>query len=763
MIYNNFSNTDDGSVNSDIGLESNDLNLSLNHSIIKSLKSNNIINNNNSLINADLEASNLRFDETLKKVIWDLVPEGIDSPRGFGSDGNDVGAWNFIDTIIPEIMLLGDAIINIQAGSNYEDFGATAIDNYDGDITENIIVSGDTVNTNVLGTYTITYNVSDSSGNIANEVIRTVNVIDTTGPEITIIGGNNVTIEVGSTYEDLGATAIDNYDGDITENILVTGDYVNTSVIGQYITTYSVSDSLGNNSQVNRTVNVVDTTGPEITILGGNNVTIEVGSIYTEQGAMAYDNYDGDVSGNIIVGGDTVNTSVIGQYTITYSVSDSLGNSNQVNRIVNVVDTITPTLTLIGNALIEVELYSTYQEQGATANDNYDGNISDNIVIGGDTVNTNIAGQYIITYSVADSSGNSTEVNRIINVNKNLDLIGVVDFSSNEGYIRGFHLEALEDITDLSYYSYRIATNGGSFTNYVDLLPNISVKAGDHILLVGGDQERINRANSYINASVIFDVVTNTYWNGNGNDALMLEFNEYIIETFGNSEGNPDTSEVGCQGDPNCWDYEDAWAYKENGEWIYGEVNCTDNTSTIWESNCVYPFAIGKNPDDIDITAPVITLIGEPEITIELGANYIDSGATATDDRDGDLTESIVTLNTVDTNIVGTYQITYNVNDAAGNSANEVTRTVNVIDSSLSNYDSSNYKHNIQIYPNPASDFFKISNTFQIKTYAIYNLTGQNILNGKINPNSKISVQHLKAGVYFLLIDKHKPLKLVVD
>ena len=324
-------------------------------------------------------------------------------------------------------------------------------------------------------------------------------------------------------------------------------------------------------------------------------------------------------------------------------------------------------------------------------------------------------------------------------------------------------MEALQDITNLSSYSYRIASNGSSFNSFVDLLPNISVKAGDHILIVGGDQERINKANNYINASVIFDIVTNSYWNGNGNDAIALEFDGNIIETFGNSEGNPDTSEVGCQGDPNCWDYEDAWAYKVNGEWIYGEVDCTDNTSTIWESSCVYPFAVGKNPDDIDVTAPIITLIGDSEITIELGANYMDSGATATDDRDGDLTESIVTLNTVDTNIVGTYLITYNVNDAAGNSATEVTRTVNVIDSSLSNYDTSNHKRNIQIYPNPASDYIKISNTTQTKPYTIFNLTGQEITNGNINSESKISVQHLKAGIYFLILDKVKILKLIID
>ena len=77
--------------------------------------------------------------------------------------------------------------------------------------------------------YTVTYNVTDSSGNDASEVTRTVNVTDTTAPVITLNGDTQITVEVGSTYTDLGATASDNYDGDITADIVVGGDSVDTS------------------------------------------------------------------------------------------------------------------------------------------------------------------------------------------------------------------------------------------------------------------------------------------------------------------------------------------------------------------------------------------------------------------------------------------------------------------------------------------------------------------------------------------------------
>jgi len=80
-----------------------------------------------------------------------------------------------------------------------------------------------------------------------------------------------------------------------------------------------------------------------------------------------------------------------------------------------------------------------------------------------------------------------------------------------------------------------------------------------------------------------------------------------------------------------------------------------------------------------DTTPPVITLIGSPEITIEVGEKYVDPGATAKDDRDGDLTDKIKVDNPVDTSKPGDYIVTYTVSDSAGNTA-KATRTVHVVE-----------------------------------------------------------------------------------
>ncbi len=161
------------------------------------------------------------------------------------------------DTTPPVITLLGEGTVTIEAGTAYSDAGATASDNIDGDITASIKTASN-VNTSIPGTYTVTYNVSDSAGNAAATVTRTVIVVDTTLPVITLIGESNVSVTAGAAYTDAGATASDNIDGDITAAIISTGD-INTSLPGTYTVTYDVSDSAGNAAAtVTRTVNVVN-------------------------------------------------------------------------------------------------------------------------------------------------------------------------------------------------------------------------------------------------------------------------------------------------------------------------------------------------------------------------------------------------------------------------------------------------------------------------------------------------------------------------
>ena len=80
-----------------------------------------------------------------------------------------------------------------------------------------------------------------------------------------------------------------------------------------------------------------DTTPPVITLIGSANVSVTQGDNYTDEGATATDNVDGDLTSSISVSGN-VDTASIGNYTLTYSVSDSSGNSTSATRNVEVTE-----------------------------------------------------------------------------------------------------------------------------------------------------------------------------------------------------------------------------------------------------------------------------------------------------------------------------------------------------------------------------------------------------------------------------------------
>ncbi|MDT0557893.1 DUF5011 domain-containing protein [Ichthyenterobacterium sp. W332] len=333
-------------------------------------------------------------------------------------------------------------------GTVYNESYVVWIDyNRDGDFSdpgEQVFTQGNTQATSVSGSFTIPSSAVENSTRMRvsmkynalptecetftyGEVEDYTVIIEGSGPDteapvITLNGSSTVNLNVGDTYTELGATATDNIDGDLTGSIVIGGDTVNTNNGGTYVVTYNVSDAAGNAAtEVTRTVNVIpDTTAPVITLNGSATVNINVGGTYTEQGATATDNIDGDLTGSIVIGGDTVNTGTAGTYVVTYNVSDNAGNAaTEVIRTVNVAaDTTAPVITLIGNASITLELGQAYNEQGATATDNIDGDISANIVIGGDNVNTSIAATYVVTYNVSDSAGNAAaEVTRTVTVN----------------------------------------------------------------------------------------------------------------------------------------------------------------------------------------------------------------------------------------------------------------------------------------------------------------------------------------------------------
>jgi len=189
----------------------------------------------------------------------------------------------------------------------------------------------------------MTYSAVDSFGNTSSAV-RNVTVVDTTPPTITINGDTEVTVEYGSNYVDAGASATDNQDAPVT--VVTISTWGTTDPLGTYTMTYSSTDDSGNTATATRTITLVDTTGPVITINGSNPATVQYQSNYVDAGATADDLRDGAVDVTV---DSTWGTDEFGTHTMTYTAVDALGNSSSATRTVTVVDTEGPTITSSSN------------------------------------------------------------------------------------------------------------------------------------------------------------------------------------------------------------------------------------------------------------------------------------------------------------------------------------------------------------------------------------------------------------------------------
>jgi hypothetical protein len=160
-----------------------------------------------------------------------------------------------------------------------------------------------------------------------------------------------------------------------------------------------------------------------------------------------------------------------------------------------------------------------------------------------------------------------------------------------------------------------------------------------------------------------------------------------------------------------------------------------------------------------DSIAPVITLLGDATVSIEVGDTYIDAGATAKDNYDGDITSNIVTVSNVDTAIVGSYTVTYDVSDANENAAATVTRLVTVEDA-LSMVEIE--KIELDIFPNPTSSIWQIKSSKMIESFDLFGITGKRLIYKKTLSNDfQIDATSLPDGVYFILINNNKLVRLI--
>ena len=223
--------------------------------------------------------------------------------------------------LTPTISLNGNSHIIINYKEKYKELGYKA--NFRRhNITSLVKVKGK-VNSKKLGTYKIDYKVKYHG--ITTIVSRYVLVKDISKPNISVDSSDDIYVCPDSDYEVVSYKAFDNYDGDITGKVKVLKkkDYI----------LYSVSDKAGNKASVRKNVIYKDVVKPELTLNDGDTIYLYVGDKFSDS-FKAVDNCDGDITSMVSVSG-SVDTSVAGQYKLTYKVSDNASNSvNAVRKVI---------------------------------------------------------------------------------------------------------------------------------------------------------------------------------------------------------------------------------------------------------------------------------------------------------------------------------------------------------------------------------------------------------------------------------------------
>jgi|LSQX01.1.fsa_nt_gb hypothetical protein len=234
------------------------------------------------------------------------------------------GAIFIILSISPTITLNGDSEVVISVNSTFLEPGATALIN-NKNATNDIKINGN-VDTSKIGVYEITYTIKN--GILSSKATRIVNVVDDLKPEITLNGGNNITLCPNESFIEPGYTAIDNYDSDITDKVIIIND--GDSLI------YSVIDSYNNEIKIRREINKIDIEQPVLTLNGNLSQNLVIGTPYYEKGFIANDNCDGNITNKVKVTGN-VDVNKIGTYKIKYDITDSSNNNTVLYRTINIV------------------------------------------------------------------------------------------------------------------------------------------------------------------------------------------------------------------------------------------------------------------------------------------------------------------------------------------------------------------------------------------------------------------------------------------
>ncbi len=572
-------------------------------------------------------------------------------------NGNIITAEQTItitDTTKPVIALLGADPQTVEFGTAYTELNATATDEVDDDIklTARIVADANAVDTGTVGDYTVTYTVSDTATNAATPVIRMVTVTDTAAPDITAPA--DITFEATDTLTPLGRTHYGTATSSDRE-AMITDDAPLAFSVGVHTITWTATDTNTLFSTAAQTITITDTIKPVIALLGADPQTVEFGSVYTDPGATATDAVDDNDELTIrIAAASTVNTGTVGDYTITYTVSDKATNAaTPVIRMVTVEDTAAPDIT--APADITFEATDTLTPLGrsdygtATSGD-------DTADITDDAPDAFPLGDTTITWTATDKSTNEMMATQVVTVVDTtapmITLLGANPQTVKPGSTyRDPGATATDAVDDNDVLTTQIAAASTVDTDTV----------GDYTVTYTVSDNATNAATPEIRMVIVTDAVAPDITAPPDMTfeatATLTPLDRSDYGTATSTDGNADITD-------------DAPAAFPLG-----------NTMIEWtaiDTNNLRSYAQQMITVE-DTIKPIIMLLGDNPMVIEVNENYVEPGATAVDRMAGDLTDQIIIDATeIDTNTVGTYTVTYAVADIQNNQT-QASRSVQVL------------------------------------------------------------------------------------
>ncbi|WP_239257047.1 immunoglobulin-like domain-containing protein [Listeria ilorinensis] len=343
------------------------------------------------------------------------------------SDNNTDTFTRVVHVLNKNVPVITGDDLTLNVGDSFDPMvGMKANDKEDGDLTNKLQVTDNPVDTSKAGVYTVKYQVTDSEKNTTT-FERKVTVNSNEKPTIT--GDKETTIKIGQDFDPMSSMkASDKEDGDLTDKIQVKGQ-VDTQKVGDYVLTYTVEDHQHHKAVFERTVHVVSNDKPVIT--GDKETSVKVGGTFDPMSGMqATDKEDGDLTKQLKVEGK-VQTALVGDYTLTYRVSDSDENTTTFTRVVHVLSDEAP--IIIGEKEIYVNPNSVFDPlDKVAASDKEDGDLTDQLKITKNNVDTKVSGSYQVIYQVTDSDGHQATFERTVIVT-NAPVIEAKDQTIQQG------------------------------------------------------------------------------------------------------------------------------------------------------------------------------------------------------------------------------------------------------------------------------------------------------------------------------------------